>query len=68
MKCLTSTALAKHKVVGSEELTKRTSSNGVHGTRFKIDKDSTGDIFVAGCLNRVLVCNRWRTLPGYVLR
>jgi len=52
---LTSTALAKDKVIGPEELTKRTSSDCVHGTRFKIDEDGTGDIFVAGCLEAVLV-------------
>ena len=52
---LTSTALAEDEVVGTEELTEGTSANCVHGTRLKIDKDCTRDIFVARCLD-VLAC------------
>ena len=52
---LTSTALAEDKVIRAEELTERTSTDCVHGARFEIDEDSTGNIFVAGCLNQVRV-------------
>ena len=47
---LTSTALAKDEVVGTEELTEGTGSNSIHGARFEIDEDSAGNIFVVGCL------------------
>ena len=47
---LTSTALAEDEVVGTEELPKGTSSNGIHGTGFEVDENSAGHIFVAGCL------------------
>jgi hypothetical protein len=52
---LTSTALAEDEVVGTEECTKRPSSNRIHGTGFEIDKDGTWDIFVSGCLRQELV-------------
>ena len=48
---LTSTTLTEDEVVWSEELTERTSSNGVHRAWLEIDKDSSGDIFVAGRLS-----------------
>ena len=48
---LTSTTLAEDEVVRSEELTERTSSDGIHRARLEIDKDSSGDIFVAGRLS-----------------
>ena len=41
---VTSTSLTEDEVVGSEELTERTSTDGVHGSWFKIHEDSTGDI------------------------
>jgi hypothetical protein len=45
-----STGLAKDKVVGTEELAERTGANSVYSARFKINKDSTRDIFVIGSL------------------
>ena len=47
---LTSPTLAENKVVGSEECTKRTGADCVHGTGFEINEDSAGNIFVAGSL------------------
>ena len=46
----TSTALAEDKVIGTEELTERTSSDCIHGTGFEVDKHSAGNIFVSGSL------------------
>lgn len=50
---LTSTALTKDEVVGTEELTERTSTDGVHCTGLQIDQDGSGDILVARSLNLV---------------
>ena len=36
---LTGTTLTENKVVGTEELTERTSADCVHGTRLEIDED-----------------------------
>lgn len=52
---LTSTALAKDKVVRAEKLTKWTSADCIHGTGFEINEDSTWNIFVSGCLRQQLV-------------
>jgi hypothetical protein len=41
---VTSTSLTENEVVGSEELTERSSTDGVHGSWLKIHEDSTGDI------------------------
>jgi hypothetical protein len=41
---VTSTGLTEDEVVRSEELTEGASSNGVHGTGFKIHEDGSGDI------------------------
>jgi hypothetical protein len=41
---VTSTGLTEDEVVRSEELTEGASSDGVHGTRFKIHEDSSGDV------------------------
>lgn len=49
----TSTALTKDEVVGTEELTERTSTDGVHCAGLQIDEDGSGDIFVARSLNPV---------------
>ena len=38
-------ALSEHKVVGSEDLSEWTRSDGVHGSGLKIHKDGTGHIF-----------------------
>jgi hypothetical protein len=42
---VTSSALTEDKVVGAEDLTERTGSNGVHGSGLEIDKDGTWDVF-----------------------
>ena len=47
---LTGTALTKDKVVRTEQLTERTSTDGVHGTGLEIDENSSRDIFVARSL------------------
>jgi hypothetical protein len=54
---VTSTRLAEDEVIGAEELTERTSADGVHGTRFEIDEDGTGNELVAGCLSEVRECH-----------
>jgi len=36
--------LTEDEVIGSEELTERSSSNGVHGSGFQIHKDGSGNI------------------------
>jgi len=38
---VTSTSLSENKVIRSEELTERSSSNRVHGSRFEIHEDSS---------------------------
>jgi hypothetical protein len=47
---VTSTRLTKDEVVRTEELAKRSSTDGVHGTRLEVDQDGTGNILVARCL------------------
>lgn len=42
---VTSTALSENEVVWSEDLSKRTGSDRVHGTRLQINKDGTWNIF-----------------------
>jgi hypothetical protein len=42
--------LAEDEVVWTEELTERTSTDGVHGARLQIDEHGTWDILVAGSL------------------
>ena len=41
---VTGSGLAEDEVVGSEELTEGSSSDGIHGSGFEIHKDGTGDI------------------------
>merc|ERR1719324_2317270 len=41
---VTGTGLAEDKVVGSEELTEGTSTDGVHGAGLEVHKDGTGDV------------------------
>ena len=41
---VTGTGLSENEVVGSEELTERSGSDGVHGSWLKIHEDGTGDI------------------------
>jgi hypothetical protein len=47
---VTSTSLTENEVVGSEELTERSSTDGVHGSWLKIHEDSTGDISTTSSL------------------
>jgi len=48
-----SSRLTEDEVVGTEELTERTSTDGIHGTWLQIDEDGTRNILVAGSLIRV---------------
>jgi hypothetical protein len=41
---VTSSSLSENEVIGSEELSERSGSNGVHGTGFKIHKDGSGNV------------------------
>ena len=41
---VTGTGLTEDEVVGSEELTEGSSSDGVHGSGFEIHEDSSGDV------------------------
>jgi len=43
---VTSTALAENKVVGAEEGTKRSRSDGIHGSRLEVNQDSSRNVFV----------------------
>jgi hypothetical protein len=54
---VTSTGLTENKVVGTEELTKGTSADGVHGTGLQVDEDGTGNVFVAGGLHQYELCS-----------
>jgi hypothetical protein len=57
-----SAGLAKDEVVGTEELTKGTGTDGVHGARLEIDEDGTGNILLAGCLgDKMCVSGRMPT-------
>ena len=42
------TGLSEDEVVGSEELTEGSGSDGVHGSGFQIHKDSSGDVSASG--------------------
>jgi proteasome assembly chaperone (PAC2) family protein len=42
--------LSENEVVGSEKLTERSSSNGVHGSGFQVHKDGSGDVSSSGSL------------------
>merc|ERR1711907_307362 len=44
------TGLSEHEVVGSEELTERSGSDGVHGTWLKIHEDGSWDVSSSGGL------------------
>ena len=43
---VTSTALPKDEVVGTEKVTKRTRANRIHCSGFKINQDGTGNVLV----------------------
>jgi hypothetical protein len=45
---VSSSSLTENEVIGSEELTERSSSNGVHGTRFQVHKDGSRDVSSTG--------------------
>jgi len=47
---VTGTSLAEDEVVGAEELTERSSTDGVHGAGLKIHEDGTGNITSTGGL------------------
>lgn len=49
---VSSTRLTEDEVVGAEELAKRTGTDGVHGAGLEIDEDSTGNMLVAGGLEK----------------
>ena len=43
---VTSSALAEHEVVGTEEVTKGARADGIHGSRLEINEDGTGHVLV----------------------
>jgi len=45
---VTGSGLSEDKVVGAEELTERSSADGVHGTGLEIHEDGAGDVTTAG--------------------
>ena len=47
---VTGARLSEDEVVGTEELAKRTGTDGIHSTGLQIDKDSAGNVFVARSL------------------
>ena len=47
---VTGTSLSEDEVVGSEELSEGSGTDGVHGSGLKIHEDGTGDITSAGGL------------------
>ena len=47
---VTGTGLSENEVVGSEELTERSGSDGVHSAWLKIHEDSAGDVAATGGL------------------
>jgi hypothetical protein len=47
---IASARLAKHEVVGAEELTEGASTDGIHGARLEVDEDGARDKLVAGGL------------------
>jgi hypothetical protein len=54
------TRLSEDEVVGAEELSEGTSTDGVHGAWFEINEDGAGDELVAGSLQGVLDINTGR--------
>merc|ERR1719439_212705 len=47
---VTGTSLTEDEVVRAEELTERTGTDGIHGTRLKVHEDGTRDIATTGGL------------------
>jgi len=52
---VTSSGLSENKVIGTEELTEWTSTDGVHGSWFEVHKDCTGDVTSTSGLVKVHV-------------
>jgi hypothetical protein len=52
---VTGTSLSEDEVVGSEELTEGTSTDGVHGSWLEIHKDGSGNVTATGCFVEVNV-------------
>jgi len=50
---ISSTTLTKDEVVRAEKSSKRTRTDGIHGSRFQIDQNGAWNIFV--CTNLVVV-------------
>jgi hypothetical protein len=45
---VTSSSLSENEVIGSEELSERSGTDGVHGTGFEVHKDGSGDVSSSG--------------------
>jgi len=54
------TGLTENEVVGTEELSERTGTDGVHGTGLEIDEDGTGNILVTGSLGARELVFSWQ--------
>jgi proteasome assembly chaperone (PAC2) family protein len=67
---VTGTRLAEDEVVGTEELTEGTGTDGVHGTGLKVNEDGTRNILVSAGLKgieiSVEVFGAWRICPRMV--
>merc|ERR1719272_2726186 len=50
---VTGTSLTEHEVVGAEELSEGSSTDGVHGTGLEIHEDGAGDVTATGSLVEV---------------
>lgn len=57
------TRLAEDEVVGTEKLTERSSTDGIHGTRLQIDENGTGNELVAGSLGKCQCTVRLQSRP-----
>jgi hypothetical protein len=51
---VTSARLSEYEVIRTEELAKRAGTDGIHGTRFEIDKNGARNKLVSGGLHRRL--------------
>jgi hypothetical protein len=52
---ITGTGLSEDKVIGAEQLAEGSGTDGIHGTRFQIHKDGSGDISATGGFVKVHV-------------
>jgi hypothetical protein len=62
-----SAGLAKDEVVGTEELTKGTGTDGIHGAGLEINEDGTGNILLAGGLIDKCMSGRTSTINTDIL-